>query len=373
MMEQTASRLPRLRVLHIIVSLGPANGQYHQHCLPLAREQEITICSFFKASLVPLPTIALFEGDGTLRGFWRSFRRAMGRGPYDIVHAHSPQSCAFLVLTSLLIRRLRRNAVCTVRNSFQSYGLRNRLLLCLSLPFFPKVVVCSNAALQSMPRILRWLVREKVTVVQNAVDTEGVRRVLASADLRRGNGSFTVAWVGRMVDIKNPMTLLEAFKECSNSRSRLVYVGEGVLRSRLGKETSRLGLESRVSFTGLVDRSEVYRQIAQADVLVSTSRGEGLPVAVLEAMACGRPVILSDIEPHREIVGDNDLIPLVKPDDVHAFARELEVMMRMPPEERLELGSRCQARVEGAFSLQAMHRSYQAIYDDITQSSGERG
>ncbi|HXQ36410.1 MAG TPA: glycosyltransferase, partial [Anaerolineales bacterium] len=99
---------------------------------------------------------------------------------------------------------------------------------------------------------------------------------------------------------------------------------------------------------------------------VSASRGEGLPVAVLEAMACHRPVILSDIPPHREIVKDIDFIPLIQPDDVAGFARTIKKYQEMTPSERMEIGEKCRKIVEDRFSLPAMHAGYARIYSQIT-------
>lgn len=362
MMEPAILRDRALRILHIIVSVGPSNAQYNEHCLPLARKRNITICSFFKAALTTPPEIAFFEGNGTLKGFWRSLRAAIDAGPYDVVHVHAPQTGACMILWSLLSRRSLSNAVCTVHNSFQNYDLRDRFLWFIVFAFFPRIVLCSHAALASLPAILRLLGGKRVSVVQNGVDTERVGRVLASTTIRRTNGPFTVISVGRLINMKNPMTLLQAFSESDEPQSKLVYVGDGPLRPRLIEEATRLGLNSRVSFTGLIGRDEVYRQIVEADILVSTSRGEGLPIAVLEAMACGRPLILSDIEPHREIVGGLDLVTLIQPDDVNAFAREIRRMMHMPDEDRMAVGGRCRVVVEHDFSLKAMHRSYAAVY-----------
>jgi glycosyltransferase involved in cell wall biosynthesis len=118
----------------------------------------------------------------------------------------------------------------------------------------------------------------------------------------------------------------------------------------------------------VVGRDDVYGRLAEADVFVSTSRSEGLPVAVLEAMACGRPVILSDIPPHREIATGADFIPLVPPGDAEGFARELRAFGEMAPKHREELGDRCRDLVESRFSLAEMHRSYLRIYAEVARA-----
>ena len=95
--------------------------------------------------------------------------------------------------------------------------------------------------------------------------------------------------------------------------------------------------------------------------------GEGLPVAVLEAMACGSPVILSDIPPHREIAEGVDFIPIVMTNDISGFASEITKFYEMSPSERAEIGKKCRALVENKFSLDAMHAGYDEVYASVTE------
>jgi glycosyltransferase involved in cell wall biosynthesis len=349
-----------LSILHVVAAVGPTNGQYNEHCLPLAHARRIAICSVTPATVTPPPEIALFEGDGTARGFARALRRAFAAADYDVVHAHAAVAGAGLLAANVLARRSMSNTVYTVQNCYRNYKLRNRVLLYLMFAAFARVVFCSNAVERSMPWTLRRLSRRKAAVVENAVDLARARRV-ASAAAHDGAG-FTAVSVGRLIEIKNGRTLLEAFDRSRRDDSRLVFVGDGALRGALRTEADRRALDGQVVFTGLVERDDVYRHLAAADVVVSASRGEGLPVAVLEAMACGRPVILSDIPPHREIAGGASFIGLVAPDDAEGFAGELRRFMDMSEEDRAELGERCRRLVEERFGLDAMHRSYVPIY-----------
>jgi glycosyltransferase involved in cell wall biosynthesis len=228
--------------------------------------------------------------------------------------------------------------------------------------FLPHIVLCSHAVLESLPGILRWSARRKISIVQNGVDTDRVDRVLAVADGHRRDATFTIVSVARLIERKNPSTLMAAFEMHRDSEERLVYVGDGDLRPYLVDQADELGVKEEVTFTGMLGREDVYRCLFASDVFVSASRGEGLPVAVLEAMACGRPVILSDIPPHREVAGDADFIPLLPPDDVGGFACEIRRIRDMSPQQRTALGDRCRKLVEERFSLRAMHRSYLNVY-----------
>jgi glycosyltransferase involved in cell wall biosynthesis len=124
-----------------------------------------------------------------------------------------------------------------------------------------------------------------------------------------------------------------------------------------------------VQFTGMVPRAAVYAQMAEADVYVSTSHGEGLPVAVLEAMACRCPVVLSDIPPHRELADGEAAVVLAPVSDVARFADGIRALARMDAEGRTALGERCRRRIEQCYSLTVMHDAYRPIYREAAEAS----
>jgi glycosyltransferase involved in cell wall biosynthesis len=358
----------RLSILHVILALTPTNCQYNEHCLPMMNEREITIATYFRSiwGITPPAGIALFDGDGTLRGFFRTLRIALEARAYDVIHVHTPHAGVLVPMALLcygLYRRLKPSTVHTVHNSFRSFKLRHKLMLMPGMAFFQRVVFCSKAAYESFPSLYKQLAGGRASIVQNGVDIERIDRVTRTQQVDR-NGHFTVAAVG-LIKIKGPFTVLEAFRQCADPASRVVFMGEGHLRPLLAAEAEESGLQEQVQLTGLIPRDSVFEQLAQADLFISASRGEGLPVAVLEAMACSCPVLLSDIPPHREIAEGVDWIPLVQPDDVTGFAREIARFRDMSPEQRAGIGRKCRERVEERFSLRAMHAGYMQVYAQI--------
>jgi glycosyltransferase involved in cell wall biosynthesis len=360
----------RIRVLHLILVLGETNGQYNEHCLPMVGVRDISICTYFVPQLRPPPEIRLFAGDGSLRGFFRALRAALNTSDYDVVHAHVPHTGLLLVVGLLLWRRfkaLRTSLVYTVQDSFYDYKLRNQAMTVIALAAFKRVVFCSRAAYESLPRPWKWLVRGRWRVVQNGADIERVDRAIAAGTVPRDEGRFTVISVGRLEKVKDPLTLLAAFARSAGVDGRLVFVGAGALESAAVSSAVRLGLKDRVLLTGLIPRDDVFVQCASADVFVSTSHGEGLPVAVLEAMTSRCPVILSDIPPHRELAAGADFIPFIPPGDVEGFADEIQRFRHMSSQERLEIGGRCREHVIRRFTLPIMHAGIEAVYRELPQ------
>lgn len=357
--------LAKLRVLHIILHVNETNGQYNEHCLPLMHERDISVCTYFTPELETPPEIALFPGDGTLLTFFRSLRSALEAKEQDVVHVHAPQSGALVVLGLLARLQLGRNRpkmVYTVQDSWYDYSTRNQLLMAIALAGFKQIIFCSRSAYDSIPRLLKWLVRGRWHVVRNAADIDRVDRALDDGILENDRELFTVLSVGRLEPVKDTVTLIDAFAGASDANSRLVLVGAGSLEQDIRDHIVRAGVDDRVTMTGLIPRDDVFRRCAAADVLVSTSHGEGLPVAVIEAMAAGCPVILSDIPPHRELADGADFIPLVPVRDTEGFDREIRRFRDMTTEQRRDLGHRSREHVIARFTLPMMHEGTTAVY-----------
>jgi glycosyltransferase involved in cell wall biosynthesis len=354
-----------LRVLHVMLHLGPTTGPYNEHCLPLIGERDLTICTYFPPT-IPLPKgISLFQGDGSPWGFLKALTAALRQGGYDAMHVHGPHVGVVAALARIAAGTKRVGGlVYTVLNSYHVYKPRNRFLMALVLVFSDRVICCSEAVVASFPRFVRRLAGDRIRVVYNAVDIARVDRALDRVQ-PRPQDAFTVVSVGRLIATKNPLALLRAFHVSDDGKSRLVIVGDGELRATIAQEACALGIQDRVTLTGMVPRDSVYPHIAEADVLISVSRGEGLPVAVLEGMACRCPVILSDIPPHREIASAGHGVRIVPVDDVPALARAIAAVRALSPEERRRIGASCRKLVEDRFSLGAMHQQCAAIYREL--------
>lgn len=356
------------QILHLLLAMGETSAPYNEHCLPAAASGNVAICTFFKPTVVPLDGLSLFAGDGTIPGFFRALFQAIKSRRFDIVHAHSVHVASMYTLARPFLQKSRRpRTVYTLHSSYPNYKLTNRLMLIFTILFFHRIVCCSQASLDSLPGWIRRLGKGRLSVVPNGIDLARVDRVRIFHQAETDDCIFTIISIGRLIPVKNPLVLLQAFSCNPHTDRRLVFVGEGNLRPEMIKAARAAQVENRVVLTGLVPRETVYSHLLSAHLFVSTSRIEGLPVAVLEAMACGLPIILSDIPSHREIAAGTDFIPLLATDDVSGFASKIEKFARLTSSERLAIGKKCRDRVEAHFSLDAMRAGYQAIYDEVSQ------
>jgi glycosyltransferase involved in cell wall biosynthesis len=352
----------------VVVQAGPTNSQWNEHCLPVADVRRLTVCSLFPATVEPDDRITQLEGDGSVWGALRVLRRALREPGLDVVHVHAPASVPLVLVASALERRSLRDVMFTLHTCWPNIRPRNRPLAAAAFFAFPVVVACSRSTAESVPAAVRRLARWDAQVVQNGVDVKRVDRDLAtaSADAHAPGPGRTVLTVGRLIPQKDQATLLAAFARIAGRDDRLVVIGEGPLHAELAAEAERLGIADRVQMTGLMPRDEVYRRLGGADYFVSPSRGEGLPLSVLEAMTAGLPTVLSDIAPHREIVEDTDVAELVPVGDADALATAMARLHRMSAAERRAAGARGRELVEGHFNLDAMADGYHRVYTRLS-------
>jgi len=356
-----------LTILHLPLTITATSAPYNEHCLTQADKHNITICTYFKSSISPPGNITLFAGDGSLKGFFRVLKAAFDEKEYDVIHAHHAPAGFLLIVASIMYRKSLQSTVFTVHNSYnnQNFKIRNKLILILIFVLFQRVVCCSQASSESLPRFFKWLAGDKICVIQNGLDIDRLDRVVENNRGRILKNNFTIATVGRLIEIKNPLSTLKAFQQSASKTSRLMFLGDGRLHDLLATESKKFGLEKRAVLTGLIQREKVYEHLMKADLFVSTSMGEGLPVAVLEAMACRCPVLLSDIPSHREIADGADYIPLVQPDDAAGFAQEIDRFGRMSQLERTKIGKKCRMLVEARFNLATMLKGYEKVYAEL--------
>lgn len=361
-----------VNILHLVTYAGETCPAYQQFSLFGDIRHKNTLCTYYmRGNNVNDSGIDFFSGDGTLIGFLRVLKNALSTNSYDVIHVHYSFLFFFLLLASLWLRRnLIRSTVYTVHTSYPNLKLRNRFFTAVAFAFSRRVVFCSKASRDSFPRHFLRLAGKRQRVIPNGVNLSRIdispsRKVMRDSQL-------AIVSVGRLIKVKNPRATLEAFIQLAGHKDTLTFIGEGERREELQTLAEKNEVRDRIQFTGVIARDDVYAYLKAADLFVSSSRVEGMPIAVLEAMACRCPVILSDIPPHREISETADFIPLVSPDDPARLSREIERFRLMAPLERKRIGDMCRSLVEERFSLSKMLNEYHQIYREIISMNSSR-
>jgi glycosyltransferase involved in cell wall biosynthesis len=143
----------------------------------------------------------------------------------------------------------------------------------------------------------------ETTVVRNGVDTQRFSSALPEkkaelrAEMKLARNARVGVCVGSLIARKDPLSVVRAIRALHVPDLVVVFVGGGSLEAQSRREAHS---DERIRFTGHIENVLSYLQAA--DFFISASRSEGMPNAALEALACGLPVVLSDIEPHRELL-----------------------------------------------------------------------
>src|SRR3954468_14670986 len=272
----------------------------------------------------------------------------------DIVHAHSSKAGALGRLAAALARVPVR--IFTVHGwSFAAYGgLPGRLYLWVErrLRRLTTAVVCVAEASRDVGVDAGACRAERTLVIHNAVD------VAAFAAPERLRGIPQVVSIGRFAFPKDFATLVEALA-ATRADYRAAFVGEGPLLPEIADTIRQRGLTDRIDLLG--NRGDVPVVLASADVFVLSSRSEGFPVSILEAMAAGLPVVATDVGGVAESVVDGETGLLVPPGDPAGLAAALDRLLT-DGALRLRLGAAGRERARRHFDLAGFRRAHVELY-----------
>ncbi len=190
--------------------------------------------------------------------------------------------------------------------------------------------------------------REHTTVIRNGVEPPAERASLA------GDPPHVIS-VGRLKEPKTFVTLARALARLDASTFSASIVGDGPDRAQVERE-----LRGPVTLLG--ERDDVPGLLRSSDVFVLSSDSEGLPLSILEAMACGLPVVASAVGGVPELLGDAGV--LVPPRDEKALAEALRDLLGDPARRRA-LGAAARSRVEESFSLAQMRAAHISLYERL--------
>jgi glycosyltransferase involved in cell wall biosynthesis len=274
----------------------------------------------------------------------------------DIVHLNSSKAgllgCVAAFLTRVPVR------IFTVNGWVFSWysGVASRLYLWAdrAIGLLATSVICVADQERELGLAARTCRFDRTVVIHNAVDVGAALRAS-----RNGTRPVTLVSVGRLKAPKDFVTLVKALAQLEPGSFRGLVVGDGPDRALIETEIGGLGLSDLVELCG--ERDDVHELLALADVFVLSTRSEGLPLSILEAMAAGLPVVASAVGGVPELVVDGETGLLVPPDDVAALAAALERLVR-EPERRRRMGDAGRHRAEAHFDLPAFHRAHLDLY-----------
>lgn len=201
--------------------------------------------------------------------------------------------------------------------------------------------------------------RVEFLVIPNGVD---IHRFSLPSD--RTWETTRMLFVGRLVYQKGVDLLIRALGSLKDIPWSLNLVGDGPRRADLENQSEALGIRQRINFKGWLNKEALLGEYNQANLFVFPSRHEGMSNAVLEAMACGLPVIASNISGNEELVVSGETGLLVPPEDPRALNGALRVLLA-DFHRRMEMGKASRIRVETGYTWDRTARQYLALLQEL--------
>ncbi len=208
---------------------------------------------------------------------------------------------------------------------------------------------------------------EQVVVIPNGVDDLRARATRLRQEYRRQLGipdkTVLLGAVGRLHRQKNYDLLLQSVAKLRTSDDwKLMVIGEGPERNGLVRLAAALKLEDRVIWLG--ERADVEGWYAAMDIFAHPARFEGMPNAVMEAMASGLAVVASNVDGTKDLIDNGRTGYLVEPGDLDGFVARISQLLRSP-RERGTMGEEAHGEMLERFSIDQMVLSYDQLFQSL--------
>jgi glycosyltransferase involved in cell wall biosynthesis len=365
-----------IRVLSLIKGLGPGGAE--QLLLAAVAARDRTRFHYEVAFLLPWKTALVSEferegirvhclGESSQRtSVWAPrLRRLLCDTRFDIVHAHSPYPAGVARLVIATLPRSQRPiTISTEHNAWSTYARPTRLLDRVTIGRDRAVIAVSHHVAESV----RGPARSRTEVIVHGIALDRVReqraeRSTVRAELGVGDDVTLVGTVANYVVQKDYPNLFEAARLVTDRRPsvRFCAVGQGPLEIQIEDMRRAMGLEERVILTGI--RPDAVRLMAGCDIFVLASQYEGLPVALMEALALGLPVVATAVGGVPRAVRDGTEALLVPPQRPDLLAAAIETVV---DDKALRARLATAARsCSDQFDVTRAVRRIEAIYDEV--------
>jgi glycosyltransferase involved in cell wall biosynthesis len=363
----------RMNILHIISSGGmygaeavilnlsrSLNENHHRSMLGVFANSPNSNLELYDAARTTGIESHLIECEGQMdRSALSRIRELARETRADLIHAHGYKADVYVYLA---LRNSGIPLVSTCHNWLTQdravvfYGTVDRLVL----RNYTAVAAVSEQVKKTL--LSAGVSKERIHKVINGIDLKPFNNAVPS--LRTNSGtehSLTVGWVGRLSHEKGPDIFLRAAAQTLKQlpQTKFIVVGDGPDRTSLESLIDQLNIRDNVSLAGR--REDMPSVYASFDIAVSSSRQEGLPMAILEGMASSRPWIATAVGDVPTVILDDVTGVLVRPNDIESLSSALIALLQ-DVEKRNRFGSEARKLVEKQFSAQRMSEDYLDIY-----------
>ncbi len=373
------------RIVHVITDLSTGGSQEalvrlltrldrgrFEPAAVCMKNGDTLLAGELRSSGIPVFDLNL-TGRGGIAGLWRFFALLETLRP-AILHAWLFHA---VVVSRIAGRMAGVPIVISARRNVNLGSPLRELVNRMTAGLNDRVIAVSEAA-RRVEISRGGVAPEKTVVIPNGVDPLAFGRPTPQAGARARNAlglpphSILIGYVGRLHASKGVDDLLRAFPPVLRRfpGARLLLAGEGDERPRLEQLSSAIGIAGAVHFLG--DRADVPLLLEGLDVFVMPSREEGMPNAVLEAMAVGLPIAATSAGGTPELIEHGRSGLLVTPGDVAGIAESI-ISLVADRARATALAAEARARASASFTIGAAVRRTEALYEELLREKFGRG
>jgi len=283
------------------------------------------------------------------------------------------------LLVGMLLKLLMRKPLVVTINSDQVIPGKQRTLPGRFRLYFMRKLVDQFTTISKSGQegLLRaGIPQEQISLIPNGLDTNYFRpptseeKSTLRARYAYGPEDVIILFLGRLISTKRADLLLEALSDLEQDTPvKCIIVGDGPEKNSLQDLTNKLGLEGKVRFVGATDDVRDFYWLS--DIFVQPSQFEGLSVALLESMACGMAVLVSQCAGNLDAVneGENGLTFAV--DDAHQLSERLKTLIENPENWRV-LGKKARTSVQETYAISAVVKAHLEIYQRLLRYPAQK-
>jgi glycosyltransferase involved in cell wall biosynthesis len=205
---------------------------------------------------------------------------------------------------------------------------------------------------------------DKIMVIPNGIDSSSYQQFSTGALTDISSVEQNAVFVGRLVFYKNIQTVIRAFRKviAVMPNAKLIIIGDGLFKEELLKEASPI--KENVIFTQRISHEDKLKRIEESSFMVFPSLIEGFGIAIIEAFACKKPVLASDIRPMSDIVKDDYSGFLISPFDEEEWANKMIYLFSNTKQQK-RMGENAYHEFQRKYEINAIIKEYQKLYERV--------
>lgn len=284
----------------------------------------------------------------------------------DVIHAHLARDYWIAYITKLLYKRAK-----LVFTRHVSFPIKSTLLKKKMYKSTDKIIAVASAVEKSLLDS-GVVIKEKISVIYNGIDVSKINNAVKNKlrkELDLNNDAVIIGTIGSFCPNKDQLTFIKSIPDIINKIPNAVFViigsGDENYKKELDELVKKLGLTGKVRFLGA--RSDIYDLIKDFNVFLLTSKQEGFPLVIIEAMAAGVPVISTNVGGISEVIKNNETGILIPPESPKELSK---AVIELLSDKKLtkDIIDNAQIAVNKHFTVENMTSNTLNIYKQVMES-----